>query len=382
MSEYDRLLSSHNVMAKDRKEFVEKLSDILTISEAAVLVAKIHEKTTSLGKSKRFGLYPIENWDLFRRTKRLEAAYWQADEVVFGNDLNDFNEFTDEEKKPLLMAFGFFAVGDGAIVNMLAYQMILLADSVEKQGFYVVQLNNERVHSETYGKMIYTLVPDKKKREEIFTAVERIQSIKKMNEYIEDLFTNPADPSKRKAYVCLAFTEFLLFVPLFCIVFWYRAYKKGKINSVIEANQTIAQDEASHGQNGCSNYLELPKNERYTNDQIHAMIEVVVELISNFADEVLPGVNLPELTPANVKQYIRFVADDVLERLGHSPKYNVTSPFIWMTFTNLIPKENFFEMNVTQYGRFNVEDAIKKVQELHSGVIEANANPYKKAVKF
>lgn len=378
----EKIMNGHIVSGKTREEFLEKLSEILTVSEAASLVSKIHEKTSGLSKSKRFGLYPIQDWNAFTRTKLLEAAYWQADEVTFSNDFNDFMEFTEEERRPLAFAFGFFAVGDGSIVSMLAYQMILISESFEKQGFYVVQLNNERVHGETYGKMIYTLIRDPQKREEIFNAVEKIASIRKMNEYIEKIFTNPKESSKRNAYVCLAITEFLMFLPLFCIIFWYRAYKKGKIQSVIESNQIIAKDEALHGQNGCDNYNELPTNEKYTNEEIHNLIDEAVLLVSNFADEVLQGVNLPELTPENVKQYIRFVADDLLVRLNHSKKYQVKSPFVWMDFTNLVVKENFYEMNVTEYSRFNVKEEIQKIKDLHTGEIKKKVNPYKAKVKF
>ena len=198
-----------------REKYIDSIVDSLTAKEAAIVLARVHAKSSSLSKSKRLGLYPVDDWNAFTRTKRLEASYWQADEVIFTDDITDFNDFTEDEKRPLLMAFGFFAVGDGSIVNMLAYQMILLNDSLEKQGFYVVQLNNERVHAETYGKMIYTLVRSDREREKIFNAVDSIESIKGMNDYIGRTFMNPKETSFRNAYVCLAITEFLMFTPLF-----------------------------------------------------------------------------------------------------------------------------------------------------------------------
>lgn len=366
-------------MATD--QLLDQLAETLTINQAASLVARIHEKQSSVGKGKRFGMYPIADWAAFERMKKLEASFWVADETEFTDDRNDFNELSVEEQHPLLMAFGFFAVGDGSIASMLAYRMILISESFEQQAFYALQLDNERVHGETYGKMIYTLIQNPAKRDQIFNAVENVQSIKKMNAFIENSFTHPH--GKKELYVALASAEYLFFTPLFCIIFWYRAYKRGKLGRVIFSNELIAKDEAAHCQNGCENYKALPAAERYTDSEIHAFIKQVCELIFDFADEVLSSIHLEELTPENVKQYIKFVADDELERLGHSKMYNVQSPFEWMDFTNLVPKSNFYEKPVGEYARFNAKDSVGKARELcGEGAVEQKNTVYSKVKKM
>lgn len=369
-----------------RESLLEQLANNLTIHEATSLISRINEKKrvqSGMTKGKRFGLYPIEDWGAFERIKRLQASFWISDEISFKDDRNDFNDFTFDEQWPLLMSFGFFAVGDGSIASMLAYQMIVTAKNFENQTFYAVQLHNEVVHGETYFQMIYTLVSDPVKRDEIFNAVESVESIKAMNEFIEHAFTYPQ--GDKQIYVSLAAAEYLMFTPLFCIIFWYRAYKKGKIPQIIFSNEQISKDEAAHCENGCENYRGLPKSEKYTDDEVHIYIDKVVQLVSNFADEVLSKVKLPELTAENVKQYIRFVADDLFDRLDHSKYYQVKNPFLWMNFTELIPKTNFYEGTVGEYKRFNVQESIKKAYELCNGapVQEVKkVNAYKKAVKF
>ena len=354
---------------QEREQLIDTLSSILTVNEAAALVARIHERSSTIKKGKRFGMYPIEDWAAFERMKRLEASFWTADEIEFTEDRNDFNELSPDEQRPLVMAFGFFAVGDGSIATMLAYQMILVAPTFENQGFYVVQLDNERVHGESYGKMIYTVVPDSKRRDEIFNAVENVQSIKKMNAFIEHSFTYPK--GKKEIYVSLAAAEYVLFTPLFCIIFWYRAYKPGKLGRIIFSNELIAKDEAAHCQNGCDNYRALPSNEKYTDQEIHAYVDQICNLVFDFADEVFSTITLTELSPENVKQYIKFVADDLFERLGHEPYYRVSNPFVWMDFTNLVPKSNFYEFPVGEYARFNVSESVQRARQL----CDTNANP-------
>jgi ribonucleotide reductase beta subunit family protein with ferritin-like domain len=370
-----------SINASDRKDLLNKLSDILTVNESASLIAKIHEKTSTLSKGKRFGLYPIEDWGAFERNQKLQASLWLASEVEFSNDKNDFNDFTKEEQWPLIMAFGFFAVGDGSITSMLAYQMIVTANSFENQMFYATQLFNETIHGETYGKMVYSLISDPNKRDEIFNAVENVKSIKAMNAFIEDAFTYPE--GKRQIYVSLAAAEYLMFTPLFCIIFWYRAYKKGKIPQIIFSNEQISKDECSHCVNGTENYRGLDASEKYTDEEVHAYIDKVVQLVSNFADEVFADIKLPELTAENVKQYIRFVADDLFDRLGHPAYYHDKSPFCWMDFTELIPKTNFYEGTVGQYSRFNVQVAVQNAYDLCHGKEEkVVVNAYKKPKKF
>jgi ribonucleotide reductase beta subunit family protein with ferritin-like domain len=229
--------------------------------------------------------------------------------------------------------------------------------------------------------MIFSLLSDPVKRDEIFNAVENVKSIRDMNEFIEHAFTYPE--GDKESHVSLAATEYLMFTPLFCIIFWYRAYKKGKIQQIIFSNEQIAKDECAHCENGCVNYRELPKSEKYIDEEVYQYIGKVVQLTSAFADEVLSKVNLTELTPENVKQYIRFVADDLLDRLDHPKYYNANNPFVWMTFTDLVPKTNFYEGTVGEYKRFNVQKAVQEAYELCNGITEeVKVNAYKKKIKF
>lgn len=69
----------------DRNNLLNQLADNLTINEATSLISRIQERkrvNSGMSKGKRFGLYPIEDWSAFERTKRLESSFWMAD-IVF-----------------------------------------------------------------------------------------------------------------------------------------------------------------------------------------------------------------------------------------------------------------------------------------------------------
>lgn len=343
---------------------IEELSEKLSIGDAAALLFKVMEKNNSLSKSKRFGLYPINDWGAFRRAKTLESSRWLASKIKFTSDANDFNSMPDSLKQPLLMCFGFFAVADGGISDLLAYRMILTAESYEQQYYYVVQLDNERVHNETYGKMIYTLISSEKQRDEVFNYVKSVESIRRMTGFIEDAISRSSD--HKILLMSLACSEYIMFTPLFCIIFWYKTYLPGKLEGIIFSNIEIAKDEAQHCLNACMQYKNL--KEKFTEAEAHDFVSKFVHVVSLFADDALKGTeNMKDLTPDNVKQYIRFVADDLLEKLGYSPLYSVSNPFHWMIYTSLVPKENFFEKEVSQYKLYNVDDEVRNAYNLCHG---------------
>ena len=352
-------------MAKiERKELIETLASILTIHEAGALVAQINEKNI-ISKAKRFGFYPIEDFGSFERMLKMDASFWLADEIVFSESKTDFAELSKEEQNALLTIFAFFAVGDGTISSMLAYQLVLISKSFECQCFYIKQLHQETVHGHVYGNMIQTLVGDSEQRDRIYHAVENVPAIEAMNQYITDAFTYP--DGERQLYISLALSEYVFFTPLFCIIFWFRAYRQGKIQKVLEANEQIAKDEASHCVHGCMKYLDLPVNERYSNEEIHKIVDDVVKLVSNLAHHMIydQKIELEELTYDNLVQYIKFVADDLLERVQHKTLYNVTNPFVWMVYTQFERKANMYEGTTMEYKRFAVADKLKEAKELN-----------------
>ena len=50
-------------------------------------------------------------------------------------------------------------------------------------------------------------------------------------------------------------------------------------------------------------------------------------------------------------KYIEFVADRLLDALGHSRYYHTANPFDFMDLISLQGKTNFFEKRVSEYAR-------------------------------
>jgi len=55
-----------------------------------------------------------------------------------------------------------------------------------------------------------------------------------------------------------------------------------------------------------------------------------------------------------MKQYIEYVADFWLTRLGVDQAYSTANPFDWMELISLEGKTNFFEKRVSEYQKAGV----------------------------
>jgi ribonucleoside-diphosphate reductase beta chain len=84
-------------------------------------------------------------------------------------------------------------------------------------------------------------------------------------------------------------------------------------------------------------------------DRIKALVDKAVKLEYTFAAEVFPT-GIFGLNKESFKQYIEYIADRRLVRIGIDPMYGSANPFTWMSeAVDLSKEKNFFETRVTEY---------------------------------
>jgi ribonucleotide reductase beta subunit family protein with ferritin-like domain len=86
----------------------------------------------------------------------------------------------------------------------------------------------------------------------------------------------------------------------------------------------------------------LTEEEKLSKQEITDIITEAVEIEKEFILEALP-VSLIGMNSILMSQYIEFVADHWLQRLGCDKHYNAKNPFDWMELISLEGKTNFFE---------------------------------------
>ena len=114
------------------------------------------------------------------------------------------------------------------------------------------------------------------------------------------------------------------------------------------SNEFISRDEGLHCEFACLLHDLLSEKEKCSNETITKIITESVEIEKEFITQALP-VSLIGMNSQSMSQYIEYVADHWLARLGCDPVYKVDNPFDWMELISLEGKTNFFEKRVSEY---------------------------------
>ena len=78
------------------------------------------------------------------------------------------------------------------------------------------------------------------------------------------------------------------------------------------------------------------------------MLEDAVDAELAFAED-LCGAGLPGMTLADMREYLQYVADQRLARLGLPARFGSRNPFPFMALQDVQELANFFERRVTAY---------------------------------
>jgi ribonucleoside-diphosphate reductase beta chain len=78
------------------------------------------------------------------------------------------------------------------------------------------------------------------------------------------------------------------------------------------------------------------------------MLEEAVDCEMQFAEDLLSG-GIAGLSLTDMRQYLEFVADQRLARLGYEKRYYARNPFPFMDLQDVQEVTNFFERRVAAY---------------------------------
>jgi ribonucleoside-diphosphate reductase beta chain len=205
----------------------------------------------------------------------------------------------------------------------------------------------ENIHSETYSLLIDTYIKDKQERNQLFTAIEHFEAIKKKAEWAIKWIESD---SFAERLVAFAAVEGIFFSGSFCSIFWLK--KRGLMPGLTFSNELISRDEGLHCDFAChlhNNHLinKVPK------ERIKEIIVDALNIEREFITESLP-VKLIGMNSDLMTKYLEFVTDRLLVELGCEKIYNSENPFDFMEMISLEGKTNFFEKRVGDYQKAGV----------------------------
>ena len=286
-----------------------------------------------------------------------EQAHWLHTEVPMMEDVKDWKKkLTNEEKQFLTNIFRFFTQGDidvagGYVNNYLPYfpqpeiRMMLL-------GFAA----RESLHVAAYSHLIETLgLP-----EVTYSQFLEYQEMKDKHDYVTELSSRNGTLASTAEHIAVfsAFTEGMQLFSSFIMLLNFPRH--GLMKGMGQIVTWSIVDETMHAENMIRLFKEFVKeNPEIWNDElkgkIYTIAEKMVELEDKFIDLSFADADadMRDLTSAEVKQYIRYIADRRLISLGMKGIFKVKkNPLPWVEeMINAPVHGNFFENRVTDYAK-------------------------------
>ncbi len=299
----------------------------------------------------RFVIFPIEHNDIWEFYKQHQAAFWTAEEVDLSNDIRDWEKLTDNERFFIKNILSFFAASDGIVNENLAENFYKEVQYPEAKFFYGFQLAMENIHSLMYSLLIDTYITNKEEKDECFNAIDRLPAVQKKAKWALDWIDNS---SFAERLVAFAAVEGIFFSGSFCSIFWLKS--KGIMQGLCNANTLIFKDENLH----CDFAIHLLNNHlenKLPESKIKEIVLSALEIEKEFIIESLP-VSLIGMNSNLMKQYLEFVADGLLVKMGCSKEFNVEQPFKFMEQIAIETKGNFFESRTMEYQKAKLNETI------------------------
>ncbi len=288
---------------------------------------------------------------------------WTVEEVDFSTDVVDLNSrLMPAEKHLINRLVAFFATGDSIVSNNLVLNLYKHINSPEARMYLSRQLYEEALHVQFYLTLLDTYIPDHDERQQAFSAVHNIPSIKRKAEFcfkwIDSINTldRIETPAHRRQFllnmVCFAgCIEGLFFFAAFAYVYFMRS--KGLLNGLASGTNWVFRDESCHMAFAFEVINTIRDEEPELFDEhleadIVKMFEEAVECEVMFAEDLLGG-GISGMSIKDMRTYIEFVADQRLRNLGFQPRFNVKNPFAFMELQDVQELSNFFERRVSAY---------------------------------
>jgi ribonucleoside-diphosphate reductase beta chain len=299
----------------------------------------------------RFVIFPIEHNDIWEFYKQHQAAFWTAEEIDLTNDIRDWESLTENEQYFVKNVLSFFAASDGIVNENLAENFYREVQYPEAKFFYGMQLAMENIHSLMYSLLIDTYINNPKEKDECFNAIDRLPAVQKKAKWALEWIENA---SFAERLVAFAAVEGIFFSGSFCSIFWLKS--RGIMQGLCNANSLIFKDENLH----CDFAIHLLNNhveKRPSEKRIKEIILSALEIEKEFITESLP-VSLIGMNQNLMKQYLEFVVDGLLVKLGCSKEFNVEQPFKFMEQIAVETKGNFFESRTVEYQKAKLNETI------------------------
>ena len=287
-----------------------------------------------------------------------EQMHWVPREVPLNEDVQDWKvNLTSAERSLLTQIFRFFTQADIDVASGYIEKFLPKFKPIELRMMMSSIAAREAVHIQAYSMLIDEIgMPETE-----YAAFLEYQEMREKHDYLFSQKSKENDYGLALDIATFsAFGEGLQLFASFIMLLNFTRF--GKMKGMGQIVAWSIRDETHHVESMIQVYHALREEQPELSQQllsrdIKNICEKMVELEDKFIDLAFREGGIEGLTPEDVKQYIRYIADRRLAQLGIVPIYDIhTNPLPWVN-SIVFGKEhtNFFENRATDYSKAAVQ---------------------------
>ena len=282
-----------------------------------------------------------------------EQSHWLHTEVPMLEDVKDWKKkLTPSQKQFLTHIFRFFTQGDVDVAGGYVKNYLPYFPQPEVRMMLTGFAAREALHIAAYSHLIETLgLP-----ESTYNQFLEYEAMKDKHDYFLNLADQDENTIAQQIAAFSAFTEGMQLFSSFIMLLNFPRH--GMMKGMGQIVTWSIVDETMHAESMIKLFRTfVEENRDIWNDklkgEIYTIAERMVVLEDKFIDLAFDMGDMPNLTPADVKQYIRYICDRRLISLGLKGIFKVKkNPLPWVEeMINAPTHTNFIENRATDYAK-------------------------------
>lgn len=282
-----------------------------------------------------------------------QQVHWLPEEVPLADDVKDWhNNLSAGERHTLTQIFRFFTQADIEVNNCYMKHYSRVFQPTEVQMMLAAFSNTETIHIAAYSHLLDTIgMPETE-----YQAFLLYKEMKDKYDYMQQFGVETKSDIAKTLAVFGGFTEGLQLFASFAILLNFPRHNKMKgMGQIVTWS---VRDESLHTDSIIKLFHTfISENPEIWTDEfqreLYIACSTVLEHEDAFIDLAFELGGVEGLVAADVKKYIRFIADRRLSQLGLQPIYRIESnPLPWIDeILNGVEHTNFFENRSTEYSK-------------------------------
>jgi ribonucleoside-diphosphate reductase beta chain len=292
--------------------------------------------------------------------KQQHQVHWMPDEVPMAGDISDWKDkLTDAERGLLTQIFRFFTQADVEVGDCYHRHYLNVFQPTEVKMMLTAFSDMETIHMAAYSHLLDSLKMPEDTYRQFLDYEVMVEKYDYMQGFRHD---DPLSVAETMA-VFAGFTEGLQLFASFAILLNFPRHNKMKGMGQIIA--WSVRDESLHCEGVSKLFRTWVEEKLDARDcerlkaRIYEHLEHIIHIEDKFIDLAFSGGEIDGLTPQEVKDYIRYIANMRLQQLSVpgllqlEPVYPVfENPIPWIVEQlNGLEFVNFFENRATDYAK-------------------------------